>query len=768
LARLVVRSHAARRKGKVKDPVVSYVLSMAALAAAVLLRWLLDPLMGDALPLVTLFGAVAVASRLGGYRPAVLVSLLGYVACEYLFISPRRSLSLGSLGDVLAVGNTVGLVAYLFTCGIIIGLGESARKAQADKTSQLLTARLLASIVESSDDAIVSKSLDGIIQSWNAGAERLFGYSAEQAIGRHISLVIPPERLAEEDDIVASLKAGKRIDHVETERVRSDGQRVQVSLTISPIRDASGVVIGASKIARDVTERKRIEAEREKFVTVIENSTDFIGMCDLDGVPFFVNRAGLKMVGLDDIEQARRMPVASFFFSEDQDRMMHEFFPSVLRNGHGEVEVRFRHFKTGAPRWMAYKVLTLPGADGRPVAFATVSQDVTERRRLEDDLRRVVAELSDADRRKNEFLAMLAHELRNPLAPISNAVRALSLGRRDETAVDSASEMLERQVGQIIRLVDDLLDVSRISRGKIALRPERVELTRIIDQAVEASRAQYRSMDQELTVSLPSEPVYLNADPTRLAQVVGNLLNNAHKFTDVGGRISVAVEREGAQVVIRVKDTGVGIAAEHLAGIFEMFTQVESSLERSRSGLGIGLTLVKTLVEMHGGTVEAHSDGPGRGSEFVVRLPVLRDVPESLSPAAPEHLDASPVVRRRVLIVDDNRDAAEWLATLLSLSGHETHIALDGDQAVKAAERLLPDAILLDIGLPRIDGYEVCRRIREQPWGRGLMIVALTGWGQEEDRQKSKEAGFNTHLVKPVDDEVIMNLLASLPSSMTR
>jgi len=764
----VVRSHAARRKGKVKDPVVSYVLSMAALAAAVLLRWLLDPLMGDALPLVTLFGAVAVASRLGGYRPAVLVSLLGYVACEYLFISPRRSLSLGSLGDVLAVGNTVGLVAYLFTCGIIIGLGESARKAQADKTSQLLTARLLASIVESSDDAIVSKSLDGIIQSWNAGAERLFGYSAEQAIGRHISLVIPPERLAEEDDIVASLKAGKRIDHVETERVRSDGQRVQVSLTISPIRDASGVVIGASKIARDVTERKRIEAEREKFVTLIENSTDFIGMCDLDGVPFFVNRAGLKMVGLDDIEQARRMPVASFFFSEDQDRMMHEFFPSVLRNGHGEVEVRFRHFKTGAPRWMAYKVLTLPGADGRPVAFATVSQDVTERRRLEDDLRRVVAELSDADRRKNEFLAMLAHELRNPLAPISNAVRALSLGRRDETAVDSASEMLERQVGQIIRLVDDLLDVSRISRGKIALRPERVELTRIIVQAVEASRAQYRSMDQELTVSLPSEPVYLNADPTRLAQVVGNLLNNAHKFTDVGGRISVAVEREGAQVVIRVKDTGVGIAAEHLAGIFEMFTQVESSLERSRSGLGIGLTLVKTLVEMHGGTVEAHSDGPGRGSEFVVRLPVLRDVPESLSPAAPEHLDASPVVRRRVLIVDDNRDAAEWLATLLSLSGHETHIALDGDQAVKAAERLLPDAILLDIGLPRIDGYEVCRRIREQPWGRGLMIVALTGWGQEEDRQKSKEAGFNTHLVKPVDDEVIMNLLASLPSSMTR
>jgi PAS domain S-box-containing protein len=748
--------------------VKAYALSLVALAAAVLLRWVLDPLMGDALPLVTLFGAVAGAVWLGGYRPAVLVALLGYVACEYLFIAPRGSLSLGEFGSLIGFANLIGFAAYLFTCAIIIGLGQAMRKAQQNKASELMAARLLASIVESSDDAIISKTLDGTIQSWNAAAERLFGYTAEQALGRHISLVIPRERITEEDDIVASLKAGKRIDHFETERVRSDGQRVQVSLTISPIRNASGTVVGASKIARDITERKRIEADREKFVTLIENSTDFIGMCDLEGVPFFVNRAGLKMVGLDDIEQARRTSVPSFFFPEDQHRMMHDFFPSVLREGHGEIEVRFRHFKTGEARWMAYKVLTLPGADGRPVAFATVSQDVTEQKRLEDNLRRVAEELSRADRRKNEFLAMLAHELRNPLAPISNAVRALSMGRRDETAVDSASEMLERQVGQIIRLVDDLLDVSRISRGKLALRAERVELSPIIQQAVEATRALYRSMNQELTVRLPSEPVYLNADPTRLAQVVGNLLNNACKFTDVGGRISLTVEREGAEVTIRVTDNGVGIAAEHLAGIFDIFTQVESSLERSRSGLGIGLTLVKTLVEMHGGTVEAHSQGVGRGSEFVVRLPMLLDLPEPVPAIVPPHLEGPPVVRRRVLIVDDNRDAADWLATLLSLSGHDTHVALDGVEAVKAAERLRPDVVLLDIGLPRIDGYEVCRRIRQQPWGRDLVIVALTGWGQEEDRQKSREAGFNTHLVKPVDDEVLMKLLASLPSSVTR
>jgi CheY-like chemotaxis protein len=230
----------------------------------------------------------------------------------------------------------------------------------------------------------------------------------------------------------------------------------------------------------------------------------------------------------------------------------------------------------------------------------------------------------------------------------------------------------------------------------------------------------------------------------------------------------LTVEREGEQVAIRVRDNGVGIAAEHLAGIFEMFTQIESSLERSRSGLGIGLTLVKTLVEMHGGTVEAHSEGVGRGSEFVVRLPMLLDVQAPLTPPAPAHLEGLPVVRRRVLIVDDNKDAAEWLATLLSLSGHETHVAHDGVEAVKAAERLRPDAVLLDIGLPRIDGYEVCRRMRQQPWGRDLMIVALTGWGQDEDRQKSREAGFNTHLVKPVDDEVLLNLLASLPSGVAR
>jgi signal transduction histidine kinase/ActR/RegA family two-component response regulator len=453
--------------------------------------------------------------------------------------------------------------------------------------------------------------------------------------------------------------------------------------------------------------------------------------------------------------------VSSFFFPEDQSRIVQEFFPSVLEKGHGEVEIRFRHFKTGEARWMAYKVLTLPDASGRPIAFATVSQDVTERKRLEDNLRSLAADLSDADRRKNEFLAMLAHELRNPLAPISNAARALRLSGSDGEAIQSASEMLERQVGQMTRLVDDLLDMSRITRGKIELRKERTELVPIVNQAVEAVRALYRGADRELTITLPPQPVHLHADPTRLAQVVGNLLNNACKFTDKGGHVWLTVEQEGEQAVIRVRDNGIGIAAEQLPRLFEMFAQVDTSLERSRDGLGIGLTLVKTLVELHGGTVEAHSDGLGRGSEFAIRLPISVETPKLLSPATAS--EPTPAVRRRILIVDDNEDGAESLAILLRLDGHETQTSHDGVEAIEAAERFRPDAVLLDIGLPKLNGYEVCRRIREEPWGKDMVLVALTGWGQEEDRRRSREAGFNSHMVKPVNHDVLMKLLASLP-----
>jgi len=388
-------------------------------------------------------------------------------------------------------------------------------------------------------------------------------------------------------------------------------------------------------------------------------------------------------------------------------------------------------------------------------AQAKANQDlqaeIVERQRAEEALR-------EADRRKSEFLAMLAHELRNPLAPIRNALQILRLTPWDGKTGQPAMDMMERQVGQVVGLVDDLLDVNRISRGKIELRIGQVELASIVNHAVEAARQHCESMGHELTVTLPPKPVYLNGDPIRLAQVVGNLLNNACKFTDKGGRIWLTVEREGEQAIIRVWDNGIGIAADQLRRIFEMFAQVDTSLERTHTGLGIGLTLVKNLVEMHGGTVEADSAGVGQGSEFVVRLPILVETPK---PPPESTVSApTPTTARRILVVDDDEDSAESLAMLLKLTGNETHTAYDGLEAVEAAATLRPDVVLLDIGLPKLNGYEAARKIREQPWSKGMGLVALTGWGQDEDRQKSREAGFNGHLVKPVDHAALMKLLA--------
>jgi CheY-like chemotaxis protein len=325
--------------------------------------------------------------------------------------------------------------------------------------------------------------------------------------------------------------------------------------------------------------------------------------------------------------------------------------------------------------------------------------------------------------------------------------------------------MMERQVGQMVRMVDDLFDVSRISQGKIELRKRRIELASAVNQAVEAARSLAQCMEHELTVILPPQPVYLNADPARLAQIVGNLLNNACKFTNKGGRISLTVEvasrgSEPPEAIIRVRDNGVGIAADQLHRIFDMFMQVDTSLERSADGLGIGLMLVKSLVEMHGGTVEVHSAGVGEGSEFVVRLPILVETRE---PAPPEPTISKPTTAtaRRILVVDDNRDSATSLAMLLKMTGNETHTAYDGLEAVDAAATFRPDVVLLDIGLPKLNGYEACRRIREQPCGKGVVLIALTGWGQEEERRKAKEAGFDGHLVKPLDLAALQAMLGA-------
>ncbi|HEV7516913.1 MAG TPA: ATP-binding protein, partial [Thermoanaerobaculia bacterium] len=364
---------------------------------------------------------------------------------------------------------------------------------------------------------------------------------------------------------------------------------------------------------------------------------------------------------------------------------------------------------------------------------------------------------------KDEFLALLAHELRNPLAPLRNGLQVMRLATADPDLVARTREMMGRQLSHMVRLIDDLLDVSRISRNKMELRRSRVLLADVVSSAVETARPALEAAGHELTVSLPPEPIHFDADLTRLSQVFGNLLNNSSKYTERGGQVWLTATREGDQVAVAVRDTGIGIPAGALPDIFDMFSQVDRSIERSTGGLGIGLALVRGLVEMHGGTVEAASAGPGRGSTFTVRLPVLKDRVES--PGTPDEATtpAPPGSKRRILVVDDNEDSAASMAMMLQLLGNEVRSAHDGLEAVEVAGQFRPQVILMDIGMPKLNGYEATRRIREQPWGGDVAVIALTGWGQEGDRARSKEAGCDGHLVKPVDLADLEKLLVELP-----
>jgi signal transduction histidine kinase/CheY-like chemotaxis protein len=393
-----------------------------------------------------------------------------------------------------------------------------------------------------------------------------------------------------------------------------------------------------------------------------------------------------------------------------------------------------------------------------------LEQEVAQRKRLEQELYRRARELAEADRRKDEFLALLGHELRNPLAPIRQAVQVLRLLGLADPQLQWARDVIDRQVGQLARLLEDLLDVGRISKGKITLRKEPVDLAAILARAVETSRPLIEANRHQLTVSLFAEPVQVLADPARLEQVFANLLNNAAKYTERGGTIWLSGERQGGEVLVRVRDTGFGISAELLPRIFDLFTQAERTLDRSQGGLGLGLTLVKNLVAMHGGVVEAHSEGPGKGSEFVVRLPVSHQ-PEGSGEGKRGRVSPLPVCKGpphlRVVVVEDNRDAAESLAMLLRLWGHEVRTCHDGLSGLKAARSYRPQVVLLDIGLPGLDGFEVARRLRAE-LGKGVWLVALTGYGQEEDRCQAEAAGFDAHLVKPADPAALHAALAGV------
>jgi len=401
-----------------------------------------------------------------------------------------------------------------------------------------------------------------------------------------------------------------------------------------------------------------------------------------------------------------------------------------------------------------------------PALVSAVRSALRARRRqyqIRDHLsenNRVAAALLEADRRKDEFLAILAHELRNPLAPLRNALEAMRLKPHDREAASWARALMERQVAQMVRLIDDLLDLSRVSRGRIELKHERSDLATLVQGALDVCGSSIANAGHRLTLELPGTPMPLLCDPTRVVQVICNLLSNAVKYTPPGGHITLSARRRDALFEVSVRDTGIGIPSDMLARVFDMFTQVPHAIERSQGGLGIGLTLVKRLVELHGGQVEAKSAGPGLGSEFTVRLP--ERMAEHAAPVVVAALaDTASSPKRRILVADDNRDAADSLAVMLRIAGHDVRTAYDGQHALDVAETFKPSLALLDLGMPRMNGHDTARRLRETDHGRDIVIVALTGWGQPEDRKRSLAAGFDHHLVKPVDPSMLERLLAA-------
>lgn len=441
-----------------------------------------------------------------------------------------------------------------------------------------------------------------------------------------------------------------------------------------------------------------------------------------------------------------------FFYAlvhpEDRERVRTAF--EKTKQGEAAYDEEFRVVAAdGRTLWIADKgtLRTDPNTGARHLTGA--SRDITPRKSAEQALR-------EADRRKDEFLATLAHELRNPLAPIRNAVQIMNLRAPPDPALQSARDMIDRQVVHMIRLIDDLLDMSRVTTGKLTLRKERLLLSRIVQDALDTARPH---LGHQLTITLPSESIAIDGDPVRLTQILVNLLHNACKYTEKGGDIRLTAERDGERVAVRVKDSGIGIAPAHLPRLFEMFSQAEPALQGAKGGLGIGLALARRLVEKHGGAIEAHSEGIGKGSEFVVWLPVA-EAPPGASPGKRTQ-DGDVLTGHRVLVVDDMEDAAESLATLLRLSGNEVQTAHDGRDALAKARNFRPEIALLDIGMPGMDGYLLCRAIRSEPWGKHIIVIALTGWGQEEDRRKSEQAGFDGHLVKPVDQESLFNMITA-------
>jgi PAS domain S-box-containing protein len=633
--------------------------------------------------------------------------------------------------------------------------------------------QMLRSVVDHVVDGIITIDAQGYVKSFNPAAEKLFGYQASEVIGQNVKVLMPEPFHGQHDGYLRNyLSTGQaKIIGLGREVIgrRRDGSTFPMDLAVSEFQiEKQRFFTG---IVRDITDRKQLEQEirqrlqevadaEERMRSVVDHVVDGIISIDEHGTVLTYNPAAERIFGYersDVVGQNVKMLMPEPYQGQHDD-----YIANYLRTGQAKIigigreVVGRRKDGTIFPMELAISVFKL----GEKRYFTGIVRDITERKQLEQQLQQRLNDLAEADRQKNDFLAMLAHELRNPLAPLRNALHLMKMPGANGDAVTQARDMMERQLHHLVRLVDDLLDVSRIIRDKIELRKEPVDLAIAVARAVETAQPVVETQGHQLTISLPNQPVWVEADLLRLAQVIANLLTNAAKYTDKAGHISIVVEREQEEGVIRVRDTGVGIPAELLPRIFELFVQADHTLARSQGGLGIGLTLVKRLVELHAGTVSVTSEGANKGTEFAVRLPLLsqEQAKEASGPIVRSHV--TDALRKRVLVVDDNVDAAESIAMILRVSGYDVRCIHDGVSVLQAAKVYRPDIVVLDIGLPGMNGYDVAKQLRQQVEFRHTPLVAVTGYGQDEDRSRSHEAGFNLHMTKPIDPLALQAFVA--------
>lgn len=654
--------------------------------------------------------------------------------------------------------------------GNTVGYAKITRDITTLKKAQQREAQLFESenrfrlMVESIDDyAMFMVDTKGVITSWNRGAERLTGYSENEAVGRPFSILYPKNELLEEHAIY-ELTMARKNGHYEEEgvRVRKDGSIYNAQIIVWPVEDKAGDVVGFAKITRDITRQKAAErALKEgeaKFRIMTDAMPQMVWSALPEGKQDYINQQWFHFTGADH-ELDKSKSWLDFIHVDDEPLVREVWYYSLASGNNFEGQFRLLHV-SGSYRWTLGRALAVRNEQGKITRWMGTLTDIHEQKRAE-------TALHESAQRKDEYLAMLAHELRNPLAPIRNSTELLRRLCKTEDIIVGALEVIDRQVVHMTRLIDDLLDVARISRGKIELRKENFELGELVRHTANDFKTDYENKGVDLSIVVPDKAIQIYADRTRIAQAIGNLLHNALKFTQPQGQVFVSLTEatlnEKSFGIVTVKDTGIGIDPNLLEQLFEPFVQGNQDLARSKGGLGLGLALIKGFANLHGGSVRASSAGPGCGSEFIFQIPLLTGV-NPVHQSMPEPITARSL---RVVLIDDNRDMVETLATLLSLDGHDVKCAYDGESGLQLVKSIMPDLIFCDIGLPcGYDGYAVARSVRADPALNNIFMVALSGYGQEKDKKLALESGFDEHLLKPVDFSGLTTMINAAANSL--